>query len=478
MANAPLVQIKALKEGLIQLDPPLPWRLDRSSDDGSSGRLLGMGRDVAALEIPPKMLAAPAIQSSTSSAARSSNRIGMQLPIVVTKSNGDSEALTIELQRPLPDNLWLAQISVADQLVWRDLLSCVRKEQHIALCQHQVVESTGRLTGFESVVLQPISLPSFDLESTSFRRTFLGSAFEWPILITGMTGGLAEGALINRRLATAAAKFGIPMGVGSQRIALEEPKHQAIFAVKNEVPDVFLIGNIGFAQLVNKTKDEALDLCQQAIKMINADAMAIHLNLLQELVQVEGDRSFSGNISSRVELIANLSKHLSVPLIVKEVGCGLDLVTAAALAKAGVGGLDIGGRGGTSWSRIEGLRAPGSMTARLGETFQDWGIPTAFSLAKIRSSLGVKFDLIATGGLRTGLDAAKAVGLGATMAGFGLPLFKAALQSEDEVLWELEAITQELRIAMACSAAQNLGDLPERIRVDKKFHEQMELYMT
>jgi isopentenyl-diphosphate delta-isomerase len=178
-----------------------------------------------------------------------------------------------------------------DVLQVNDLLTLLRKSQHINLCNNDDVEAKDKYTGFSDVRLMPCALPDFDVDEVITKTSFLGRTFDWPLLITGMTGGLEQGAEINLRLAKAAAHFNIPMGVGSQRIALENRNYEKIFAVKEEVPSVFLIGNIGMAQLKEKNPVEA---CQRAINMIGADALAIHLNVLQELIQVEGDRHFRG----------------------------------------------------------------------------------------------------------------------------------------------------------------------------------------
>lgn len=349
-----------------------------------------------------------------------------------------------------------------------DLMNLLRKSQHINICNTEDVEARDKYTGFSDIRLMPCALPEFDFADVDTTSKFLGRNFNWPLLITGMTGGLEQGAEINLRLARAAALFNIPMGVGSQRIALENSKYEKIFAVKQSVPEVFLIGNIGMAQMTEK---DPVAVCQRAVDMIDADALAIHLNVLQELIQVEGDRSFRGIART----IADIAKGISVPLIVKEVGCGVDTQTAKKLLDAGVAAIDCGGKGGTSWSYIEGLRAQSPITRNLGATFRDWGIPTAVSASLLRSAYPTA-TLIATGGIRDGVSAAAGVGVGANMCGIGLPLLRAAVQSQQAVADVLAEISRGLQIAMVASGARRLSDLTKRVRLTPAFEEQLSIY--
>lgn len=325
----------------------------------------------------------------------------------------------------------------------RDFLHSLRKSQHLTICADQNVEHSSRDNGFGNVDLPVVALPEKAWEDIVTSKTFLGRSFGAPILITGMTGGVTQGTLINERLAAAATEHNIPMGVGSQRMALENMAHADIFRVKRKFPKLFLIGNIGIGQLRAKNY---LDLCEQAVEMISADALAIHVNVLQELIQVEGDRDFRGVI----EKIGQIRSKLKVPLIVKEVGVGLDVTTAMRLAEVGVSCFDVGGSGGTSWAAIEGLRASDPLIQRRGEIFRNWGIPTAKALRDLRNSLP-NTTLIATGGIRDGLTVLKAVHLGADMAGIGLPLMRAALESENQASSLLGSIIHELKIAKMCS---------------------------
>ncbi len=337
----------------------------------------------------------------------------------------------------------------------QELLGQIRKDQHIEICRSQDVEAEGRFTGFQDLSFLPEALPLFDHAEIDTKTNFLGHSFKLPILITGMTGGIAKGTEINRRLALAAQKFQIPMGVGSQRIALDNAEYAKIFSVKDHAPDVFLIGNIGIAQLADS---DALDRCQRAVDMIKADALAIHFNVVQEHIQVEGDRDLAG-IMKRLETIC---KKLSVPVIAKEVGSGIAPSSARILSECGVSAIDIGGAGGTSWAHIEGLRSSSDIVSQLGLTFRNWGIPTAYSLVAVKDALP-HLPLIATGGIRDGLTIAKAVALGANFGGVGLPLLKAALQNEEAVEQTIEGFERGLRLTMLASGARTLKDLKSKI---------------
>lgn len=348
------------------------------------------------------------------------------------------------------------------------LLTKVRKDQHIEICRSQDVESQDRFTGFSRLSFQPKALPELDYDDISAECKFLGRRFGAPILITGMTGGLEKGTEINTRLARAAAAHNIPMGIGSQRLALEDPIHAKVFDVKRHVPDIYLIGNMGGAQLRDKN---AADLCKRAVDMINADALAIHLNIIQECLQVEGDRNFS-NLLKQLE---NISRHLEVPLIVKEVGSGVDPGTARKLEESGVSAIDVGGKGGTSWGYIEGLRSSSSQALELAETFRDWGIPTAYSLAAVKKACP-HLPVIATGGIRDGVTIAKASGLGASLAGIGLPLLRAALEGEDHAEQLIHTFIRGLKIVMLATGSKTIDQLSQSLVLGLPHQEDFESY--
>jgi isopentenyl-diphosphate delta-isomerase len=325
----------------------------------------------------------------------------------------------------------------------RDFLHGLRKSQHLDICANHDVEHSSRRNGFEDVELPILALPETNWADIDTSVSFLGCTFSAPILITGMTGGVAQGTIINERLAEAATTHNIPMGVGSQRMALENESHADIFRVKRKYPKLFLIGNIGIGQLRSK---DYLDFCQRAVDMISADALAIHVNVLQELIQIEGDRDFRGI----VDKIGHVTTKLNRPVIVKEVGVGLDVPTAKRLAEVGVSCFDVGGSGGTSWAFIEGLRSIDPIIRRRGEVFRNWGIPTAKAVRDLRQALP-NSSIIATGGVRDGLTVLKALHLGANMAGIGLPLMRAAIEGADRPSKLLGAIIDELKIAKMCS---------------------------
>jgi isopentenyl-diphosphate delta-isomerase len=242
-------------------------------------------------------------------------------------------------------------------------------------------------------------------------------------------------------------------------MAIEDNSLVDVFDVKQHAPNVFLIANLGFAQL---RQADFLSQTEKAVEMIKADALAIHLNALQEMVQVEGDRDFSGIL----DRLTQVCKTLSVPVIVKEVGCGISQVVADKLVDAGVSAIDVGGRGGTSWAYIEGQRASCEQTQTLAETFRNWGIPTAYSLAAIRAKHKA-FPLVATGGIRDGLTLAKAVAVGADMVGLGLPLLRAALDSQEQVHECLNTFVRGLQIAMVASGSADLKALSQHIGLDE-----------
>ena len=377
---------------MIKLNPPLPVVAG-----GHPGFVTGMSTTHARVEWSDDIKTRPAPTSAVISTGAKQYKISIK--------NTDNQ---------------LIQFADASLPVAIDLLHSLRKGQHIDLCATEDVEHSGKNNGFDAVKLPVVALPEVSWNDVSTSTTFMGRTFSAPVLITGMTGGVARGTLINERLARAASECGVPMGVGSQRMALENPDHAGIFKLKEKFKDLFLIGNIGIGQL---REANYLDLCQRAVEMINADALAIHVNVLQELIQEEGDRDFRGLLDK----IARVSNSIGVPVIVKEVGAGLDVPTAKALSDRGVTYFDVGGSGGTSWAHIEGLRSDELLIRRRGEIFRDWGIPTAEAVSALRKELPAA-GLIATGGIRDGLTVLKAVHIGANMVGIGLPLMRAAFK--------------------------------------------------
>ncbi len=337
-----------------------------------------------------------------------------------------------------------------------------RKNDHIRICQTENVEAETEL--FSKINFLPEALPEFDISEIDMSQNFFGQTFDLPILITGMTGGVDKGQEINEALAIAAQNFNIPIGLGSQKMMIKEPKYKKLFDVRKVAPKLFVIGNIGAVSL---NYGIGLDDIKRLVDDLELGAFAIHLNALQECIQPEGERNFS-NLLSKIEFIA---KNLPVPLLIKEVGSGITPSTFQKLVAAGVSGVDVGGKGGTSWGYIEGLRS-NNEGARLGELFRNWGIPTDVSIiacSRLKKDLQYNGPLVATGGIRNGLHVAKAVAIGATMAGVGLPLFRAAvspLKGEtplESVERELVFFEKSLSIAMFCSGSQKLSELSSRV---------------
>jgi isopentenyl-diphosphate Delta-isomerase len=339
----------------------------------------------------------------------------------------------------------------ASQRAWQQFFARSRKDQHIEICRGEDVEASDRDNGLQQVTLKTCALPELNWDDLDISRTFLGRRFDSPILITGMTGGVSQGELINQRLASLASRFNIPMGVGSQRLALEDHSFNDIFDIKKNFPDVFLIGNIGMAQILGSN---ALELCQKAVEMISADALAIHLNVLQELIQEEGDRNFCGVLKA----IEQIARGLNTPLVIKEVGVGIDTQSAKKLINAGAAALDVGGKGGTSWNYVEGLRSASEAHLATAKLFRDWGITTGQALTDIRKE-NSEIEIIATGGIRSGIDVAKAIALDANMAGIGLPFMRAALSGQEHLDQSMENFIRELRITMLTTASRSLTDL-------------------
>ncbi len=309
------------------------------------------------------------------------------------------------------------------------------------ICCSNSIESG--FSGFDDIKLVHNALPECDMDAIDTSVNFLGYNLSSPLFIAAMTGGHPDTTEVNMALANAAAHFNIGMGVGSQRAALENPELESSFTiVRDAAPKAFICGNLGAVQLVEKGAEWA----DRAVEMIDAQALCIHLNPLQEAIQPEGDHNSTGCFDAIRELCAS-AKY---PVIVKETGCGISSGTANRLWGAGVNAIDVGGLGGTSWAAVEAIRAKDGRLADLGKKFSDWGIPTAVSLMEICDR---KKPVIATGGLRSGLDIAKALSLGATLGGMALPLLKPAMVSYDSLLEEIDKIHQELRVAMYLTGA-------------------------
>ena len=335
-------------------------------------------------------------------------------------------------------------------------LIAARKRDHI---DRAIANSDVGSAGWSDVHLVPRALPEIDDEQIAASVSFLGRELAAPLLIAGMTGGHPDAEQINRRLAVAAAEHGIGMGLGSQRTALVDPGLTGTYAVaRRHAPDAFIVANIGVSQLADQPGRPALNAEQLAgvVDMVGADALAVHLNIIEEQIQVEGDRRTSGLLAG----VAQAIDSLDVPVIVKETGGGLDGRTARDLAGVGAAALDVGGSGGTSFAAIEADRAEqlgDDRQARLGRAFARWGIPTAAAVLECRHA---GLPIVATGGVRTGLDVAKAVSLGATLAGAARPFLLAANESEEAIVEAVGQWIRELRLAMLLAGAA----IPEELR--------------
>ncbi|MFA6048369.1 MAG: type 2 isopentenyl-diphosphate Delta-isomerase [Candidatus Micrarchaeia archaeon] len=321
-----------------------------------------------------------------------------------------------------------------------------RKADHVSIALTRQVEARRRTSGLECVEFVHQALPELDFSSIDTSVSFLGKKLKAPLMITAATGGFEKAGAINKALASACEEAGIAFGLGSQRAMIENHKLVDSYKVRGVAPNVFLCGNIGAVQL----KHYPCKLIAHAVSEIEADALCVHLNALQEVVQPEGDRDWSGAL----EAIATLCAEVGVPVIAKETGSGISGDVARELANAGVKAIDVSGVGGTSWSGVESYRG----AAETGNTFWDWGITTAESLKEC--SHATRLPLIASGGVRNGLDVARAIRLGATLGGGALPFVKAhAKGSQKAVAAEISRWAKELKIAMLLSRSRNLQEL-------------------
>jgi isopentenyl-diphosphate delta-isomerase len=329
-----------------------------------------------------------------------------------------------------------------------------RKDDHIHINLDRDVES-GLRTGLDSIHFRHNALPELALDEVRCETRFLGKKLNLPLLISSMTGGTEFAERINIGLAEAAQANRIAMGVGSQRAALEDPSSASSFQVRKHAPDILLFANLGAVQL---NYGYGLDECRRAVEMIEADALVLHLNALQEALQPEGDTNFS----HLLEKIAAVCSDLPVPVIAKEVGWGISASVARQLVEAGISVIDVAGAGGTSWSQVESYRAPDDELAELARAFRSWGLPTAFAVQQVRRELP-ETPLIASGGLRSGIDIAKCIALGADLCGMAGPFLKAAAESGEAVQNTIDRVRMELRITMFATGTPVL----EQLRRDK-----------
>lgn len=320
-----------------------------------------------------------------------------------------------------------------------------RKAEHIRLAL-DAGNQAGR-SFFDDYAFEHQALPEIALDDIDLSVEFLGKRIEAPLLVSCMTGGTEAAGEINRNLARAAEDRRIALGVGSQRKAIEDPLQAASFQVRDLAPSIPLLANLGAVQL---NYGYGIAECRAAVEMIDADALAFHLNVLQEAIQPEGDTDFSGLLTK----LGEIARELEVPVIAKEIGCGISGDTARALAEQGIRIIDTAGLGGTSWARIEARRAD---DVEIGELFVDWGVPTPVSIQEVAAVQGV--TVIGSGGIRSGLDAAKAIALGAHLVGTAYPLLKPATVSAEAVIERVGRIVDELRIAMLCVGTRTIDEL-------------------
>lgn len=328
-----------------------------------------------------------------------------------------------------------------------------RKADHLRICLDDSVQCKVITSGLEHYRFKHACLPELDYDEIDLQTQFLGHTLNSPLLISSMTGGTDLAKVINTRLAKVAQHYKIPMGVGSQRIALEQPNLSTTFAVRSFAPDIFLMANLGAVQLNYSC---GVDECRRIIEALEANALILHLNPLQECVQSRGDRNFKGLLPK----IEELCRYLSIPVIVKEVGNGISGSMAQRLIEAGVAAIDVAGAGGTSWAKVEGERATDARQSRLGQTFAEWGLSTAECILEVRE-VDAKIPLIASGGLRTGLDVATAIALGADLAGMAYPFLTAAHESEDALYALVEILLAELKTVLLCTGNATLTDLKQ-----------------
>jgi isopentenyl-diphosphate delta-isomerase len=325
-----------------------------------------------------------------------------------------------------------------------------RKRRHIDVCLSEAVDYQTATTGLERYRLPYNALTQTDLGNVDLSTDFLGARLRAPVLIGSMTGGAELSGTINRNLAAAAQQLGIGMMLGSQRIMLDNESASTSFSVRDVAPDVLLIGNIGLAQL-----DELMvpDLVK-ALDHVGANALAVHTNPLQEAMQHEGDTDFSGSVSR----LRDIARSIDYPVILKEVGHGIGAAAAAELVDCPIAAVDVAGAGGTSWARVE-------QYVRYGEirypALAEWGIPTAEAVLEVRHTLP-DVSIVASGGIRTGMDAAKALAMGADAVAVARPLLAPAIESPDAVVAWLQRFIDELLVCLHGCGAGNLAALRRR----------------
>ncbi len=327
-----------------------------------------------------------------------------------------------------------------------------RKAEHIHINLQENVDS-HLTTGLEKYHFRHRALPELDLSTVNAHQVLFNRHLDHPLLISSMTGGTDLAGQINRILAEAAQETKIAMGVGSQRAALEQPELAASFQVRKYAPDILLFANLGGVQL---NYGYGVEQCQRAVDMIEADALILHFNAVQEAVQPEGQTSFAGLLAK----IERVCRQIPVPVIAKEVGWGFSKEDIKGLVNAGISAIDVAGAGGTSWSQVEMFRATSAAQAQLASAFVDWGIPTAEAI-QIACENAQGLPIIASGGLRNGIDIAKCIALGACLGGMAGPFLKAAVISLEKTLETIRTLSKEIQIAMFAVGVSSLAELQQ-----------------
>lgn len=334
-----------------------------------------------------------------------------------------------------------------------------RKADHIRICLDEDVQFRSNTNGLERYRFTHCCLPELNRSEIDITTTFLGKSLGAPLLISSMTGGTEQAKTINCRLAEVAQQYRLAMGVGSQRVVVENPQVADTFAVRSLAPDILLLANLGAVQL---NYNYGLDECLRIVDLLEADALILHLNPLQECIQPNGDTNFRG-LLDKINLLCN---KISIPVIAKEVGNGISAGMAQRLIEAGVSAIDVAGAGGTSWAKVESERALNPQQRQLGLTFADWGLPTAECIVDIRA-IAPEMPLIASGGLRNGLDVAKAIALGADIAGLAWPFLQAAAESVEAVDALVQLLIAEITTVLLCTGNATLSQLKDSNTLQK-----------
>lgn len=333
-----------------------------------------------------------------------------------------------------------------------------RKTEHIRLCLTKNVEGQNITTGFEDIQFIHNALPEINFNMIDIHTSFLKKELLAPFLVSSMTGGSKLATTINQNLAIAAEEKGWALAIGSTRAMLESDTYQESFLLREQAPTIPFIVNLGAVQLNYGYGAEEV---QRIVDLTSADSIVLHLNSLQEAIQDGGDLNFDG-LLPKIEQICH---QLDIPIGVKEVGFGIDGSTAEKLYNSGISYIDVAGAGGTSWSQVEKLRTKDPLKRAAAESFNNWGIPTKDCIMSVRSKLP-RVPLIASGGMKTGVDAAKAITIGADIVGYARQLLKAATESVEAVLEAMEQIELELKLVMFGIGARNLEELRNTERVN------------